>query len=139
MAQPPEDDGDDAKLKLPSIGIFRRRTRNPAPASQDTPTDITGTPSTGPSGSSPNPADETAEPLAELGSEADEPDVGAPAEDLYDESPAAVQDTTAVAEEQSVGPEPHDEPGAAAETPVEFEAPPATMVEDEPAAGREAT
>jgi hypothetical protein len=77
MAQTPEDSGDDSKLELPSLSIFRRGKKQQAadePAGEtfaETPGEPSAVPSSEP--------DQPTEPLAELGSEADEPDVEEPA------------------------------------------------------------
>lgn len=131
MAQTPED-GDDSKLELPSLSIFRRRKkRADGDASDGTRTEIPGTPASSPSSEAEASADESPaeapEPRAELGSESDEPSADAGADKTVEE-PAA-EETQPV---QSVEP--------VAETSVEADAPPAVEEppgETEPETGAE--
>jgi hypothetical protein len=123
MAQTPEDGTDESKLELPSLSIFRRGKKKSAaeessdePAPDETLAEAPGTPSVAPS-TEPEDSPEThTEPLAELGSEADEPDVEEPSvEDPGVEEPDVQEPAVQVA----------SEPEVAAETSVEAEAPPA--------------
>lgn len=134
MAQTPEG-GDDSKLELPSLSIFRRRKKKTdGDASDGTRTEIPGTPASAPSSDADAWADESPahapdesptearEPRAELGSESDEPtadpdtdtdtDADADADETVEE-PAAEENRPV----QSVEP--------VAETSVEADAPPA--------------